>query len=52
MAKVIISLPDALLAKVDKYCQDENYNRSECVRTALRRLIGIKLAPENDKVSK
>jgi len=39
MAKVIISLPDELLEKVDRYCDDFEYNRSEFVRFALRAIV-------------
>lgn len=39
MAKIIISLPDELLNKVDLFCVDNDYNRSEFIRYALRKLI-------------
>jgi metal-responsive CopG/Arc/MetJ family transcriptional regulator len=39
MAKIIISLPDELLEKVDLYCTENDYNRSEFIRFALRKLI-------------
>ena len=41
-SKVIISLPTELLEKVDKYCGDHEYNRSEFVRFALRAIVDKK----------
>lgn len=39
MAKIIISLPEELLDKVTQYCVENDYNRSELIRFALRKLI-------------
>ena len=39
MSKIIFSLPDELLDKVDVFCIDNDYNRSEFIRFALRSLI-------------
>jgi len=39
MAKIIISLSDALLVVVDKYCKNYKYNRSEFVRHAMREVL-------------
>lgn len=39
MAKIIISLPDDLLSKVDAYCVDNEYNRSEFIRHAMRAVL-------------
>ena len=39
MAKIIISLPDELLAKVDAFCAAKDYNRSEFIRFSLRSKI-------------
>lgn len=52
MAKVIISLPDELLNKVDQYCGDFKYNRSEFVRFALRAIVDSKERKTDDKDSK
>ncbi len=48
MAKVIISLPDELLNKVDQYCQDFKYNRSEFVRFALRAIVDKALKKDDE----
>lgn len=37
--KIIISLPTDLLAEIDKYAKAHNYNRSEFIRFAIRRVI-------------
>lgn len=37
--RVIISLPASLLVDLDKYVQANKYNRSECIRHAIRELI-------------
>lgn len=39
MAKIIISLPDELLSKVDEYCKDNEYNRSEFIRYSMRSVL-------------
>ena len=39
MAKIIISLPDDLLTKVDSYCKEHEYNRSEFIRFAMRSIL-------------
>ena len=39
MAKIIISLPDSLLAKIDSFCKINSYNRSEFLRFAVRGII-------------
>lgn len=39
MARIIISLPQELLTDLDTYCKDNKYNRSECIRHAVRSLI-------------
>lgn len=40
MAKrIIISLPEELLIELDIFCKKHNYNRSECIRHAVRELI-------------
>ena len=40
MAKVMISLPDAFLKKVDRVAGAQNRSRSELTREALRALLG------------
>ena len=40
MAKVMISLPDAFLKKVDQVASAQNRSRSELIREALRGLLG------------
>jgi len=44
MAKrIIISLPEELLIELDDFCIKHNYNRSECIRHAVRELIESKV---------
>lgn len=40
MAKVMVSLPDAFLKKVDRYAKAQGRSRSELIREALRLLLG------------
>jgi len=49
MAKVIISLPDELLVKVDAYCKENEYNRSEFIRHSMRAIISKKVLIEEDQ---
>lgn len=37
--RIIISIPQELLNILDEYAKDNNYNRSECIRHAIRELI-------------
>jgi metal-responsive CopG/Arc/MetJ family transcriptional regulator len=37
--RIIISLPPELLEELSSYCEQNNYNRSECIRHAVRELI-------------
>jgi metal-responsive CopG/Arc/MetJ family transcriptional regulator len=39
MARIIISLPDELLQELDTYAEDRMYNRSECIRHAIRLIV-------------
>ena len=39
MARIIISLPDRLLEELNEYTEERSYNRSECIRYAIRNLI-------------
>ncbi len=39
MARIIISIPQELLDELDKYVKENQYNRSECIRHAIRLLI-------------
>ena len=36
MAKILISMPDEFLNKVDKFADNESFTRSELIRMALR----------------
>jgi metal-responsive CopG/Arc/MetJ family transcriptional regulator len=45
MAKFIISVPDELLARVDLYCKENIYTRSELIRRALRLILIEKEQP-------
>jgi metal-responsive CopG/Arc/MetJ family transcriptional regulator len=48
MAKrIIISLPPELLVELDAYCKKHNYNRSECIRHAVRELIEKQVDTKN-----
>ncbi|MBI3393042.1 MAG: ribbon-helix-helix protein, CopG family [Nitrospirae bacterium] len=40
MAKVMISLPDTFLARVDRKARAEDRSRSEVIREALRAFLG------------
>ena len=44
MAKVMISLPDKFLKKVDRTAQAQGRSRSELIREALRTVVGGKNA--------
>jgi len=44
MAKVMISLPDEFLKKVDRTAQAQGRSRSELIREALRTVVGGKNA--------
>jgi metal-responsive CopG/Arc/MetJ family transcriptional regulator len=39
MARVIFSLPSELLEELDTYVEKNKYNRSECLRHAIRLLV-------------
>ncbi len=45
MAKVMISLPDDFLKKVDRFADAQNRSRSELIREALRILLHTGKAP-------
>lgn len=45
MAKVMISLPDEFLARVDQVAREEHRSRSELIREALRRWLDERHAP-------
>ena len=49
MAKIIISLPDELLAKVDELCEQKDYNRSEFIRFSLRSKIESEQRKDREK---
>lgn len=37
--RIIISLPKELLELLDVYCKEKKYNRSECIRHAIRIIV-------------
>jgi metal-responsive CopG/Arc/MetJ family transcriptional regulator len=39
MARIIISLPSELLDELDNFATEQFYNRSECIRHAIRIMI-------------
>lgn len=47
MARIIISLPNELLKDLDVYSNENKYNRSECIRHAIRELLVKK--PDDQK---
>ncbi|MGI6114618.1 ribbon-helix-helix protein, CopG family [Clostridium sp. BSD2780061688st1 E8] len=42
LKKILISLPDSLLAQADQIARDHNVNRSELIREAMRAYISEK----------
>lgn len=48
MAKVMISLPDEFLERVDRAARREHRSRSELIREALRRWLDEQTAPRPD----
>lgn len=53
MARIIISLTDELLEELNEYTQRRSYNRSECIRHAIRNLIqeGVMYAVPQKNIS-
>jgi hypothetical protein len=55
--RINISLDDSLLSKVDQYCGENNYNRSELIAEVLRhRIMGVDIknistVPKENKTS-
>ena len=47
MARVLISMPDEFLNRIDKTASDENRSRSELIREALRTYILKQKVKEN-----
>ena len=39
MSRIIISIPQELLDDLDNFSKDQSYNRSECVRHAIREML-------------
>ncbi len=39
MKRILITIPVEFLKRIDRYCKDKQYNRSELIRHALRLLI-------------
>lgn len=53
MARIIISLPEELLEELDQFRQEQSYNRSECVRHAIRKLLwekGVKNVQSKESI--
>ena len=48
--RIIMSLPQELLDALDAYCKEHNYNRSECIRHAIRELVEGKGANDEESV--
>ena len=40
--KYTITVPTNLMSKLDEYANEHNYNRSEAIREAIRRLCALK----------
>ena len=49
MARIIISLPSELLDELDDFATDQFYNRSECIRHAIRLMIKTTTKKESDE---
>jgi len=49
MARIIISLPSELLEQLDDYATEQFYNRSECIRHAIRLMITTTQVKEQDE---
>ena len=55
MSRIIISLPEELLNELDRFRQERSYNRSECVRHAIRTMLwekgatNVQLSKESTK---
>ena len=47
MARVLISMPEEFLNKIDEVAEDENRTRSELIREALRTYIHKQRVKEN-----
>lgn len=45
MAKILLSIPDTLLKKLDDYCAEHDYERSEAIRGLVRQLLETTLPP-------
>ncbi len=52
MARVLISMPEEFLNKIDGVAQDENRTRSELIREALRTYIHKQKVRENSLATK
>lgn len=49
MARILVSMPDEFLGKVDKIAEDEQRTRSELIREALRSYIKRSNLPNPQK---
>lgn len=52
MARVLISMPEEFLTKIDKLAEDEQRSRSELIREALRTYITTNRIRENGMANK
>ena len=52
MAKILVTMPDAFLDKVDGVASDEQRTRSELIREALRTYMNRKNMPSQEKAIK
>jgi metal-responsive CopG/Arc/MetJ family transcriptional regulator len=52
MAKVLISMPDDFLDKIDSFAASEQRTRSELIREALRNYIKKSVIIDKDRVEK
>ena len=52
MARVLISMPEQFLSKIDDVAQGENRTRSELIREALRTYINRSKLRENSMATK
>ena len=51
MAKVLLSIPDKFLDKIDEVAENEQRTRSELIREALRRYMRRNTAFDTKKIS-
>ncbi len=52
MARILVSMPDEFLNRIDKIAGTEQRTRSELVREALRAYIKRRNTPDSQKINK